>query len=421
MSDRKNQDEDLTPFERALASLGPRADGLDGRWLAVSAETARQAAAVDAASQGPGQPACESPAGHQFVCLHCGRAGPSDSGASTPTAARSRMGRWAWPAAAAVMTGVAAVLLAMLVHTGSQVVAHRAERDKSPPPESKIVKDNAEAQIALGRSIRARQRPFATRDCPGECLGIRRRIAAVVRSWSGPCKLFKLAKAIALARRGLDRTACLAAPHARESHGTAADLSRRVGTLVEAVGHGRLVRAAGCQPAIPVFGDTGPLATCPTRNRIEREPHHANQRLDVTGICGHPRGDGGLRRRPIVGHVAECTGGNSRGGDTAGGGAAGSDRVVPGGRAAAIAEVPASAAACRTSSRQRGGLVEPHWLEWQREVLTFGDPENNDRGLGADAARDPRGNRVPQDESGPLWGLLSSSPVFSGYGSRRTI
>lgn len=75
MSEQENKDADLTPFEAALASLAPRVEGFDRQRLMYLA--GRESALRE---------------------LRGGR----------------RVGRWAWPAAFATMTAVAASLLVMV-------------------------------------------------------------------------------------------------------------------------------------------------------------------------------------------------------------------------------------------------------------------------------------------------------------------
>jgi len=109
MSDEKNENhenEDLTAFEAALASLRPRTDRLDRQWRVLLAKEASLTAALQAeplASRSNGL--CNSPAGHQFICVHCGCTAPTARGVH----------RWTWPAAFSVMTTVAAALLVMLL------------------------------------------------------------------------------------------------------------------------------------------------------------------------------------------------------------------------------------------------------------------------------------------------------------------
>jgi hypothetical protein len=172
MSGARNEDEDIgwdkhvgwakrsagppdpaaTPFEAALRSLQPRTDRLDARWrwllgqeasLLNSPLSLRERAGASerplslweragVRAFGPDKPPpCTSPAGHEFLCLRCGSAAP------TPSAVR----RWAWPTALAGMTGVAAVLLVMLVVAHGRpaaspaVAGQPASRPSSQPTE----------------------------------------------------------------------------------------------------------------------------------------------------------------------------------------------------------------------------------------------------------------------------------------------
>jgi hypothetical protein len=90
MFGKEKQSEEMKAFEAELASLRPRADGLDPRWRFLLA----QEAALN-----------ENLAASQFICSRCG--GVSSSG-------RDKR-HWAWPAAFSAMTAVAAVLLVSLI------------------------------------------------------------------------------------------------------------------------------------------------------------------------------------------------------------------------------------------------------------------------------------------------------------------
>lgn len=107
MSNEENEGEDLKAFERAMAALRPRADRLDPAWRSMLAkEVSLTAGLADRPSRRRGRAArCDHPAGHRYVCLHCGGDAPQPGG----------VGRWAWPGALAATTSVAAVLLAMLL------------------------------------------------------------------------------------------------------------------------------------------------------------------------------------------------------------------------------------------------------------------------------------------------------------------
>jgi hypothetical protein len=141
MFDKKESNEDLKAFEARLAALRPRADRLDPAWrsllekeaiLAAGARASRPLVETKASRplgedtgdrgetplcfpaggtppfhQAGGTPAlrvgkCTNPAGHRFLCVHCG------------SEARAAARRWPWPAALAAMTCAAAVLLVML-------------------------------------------------------------------------------------------------------------------------------------------------------------------------------------------------------------------------------------------------------------------------------------------------------------------
>lgn len=122
MFDHEETDQDLKAFEARLAALRPRADGLDpARRARLEKEAAarRLCFSITPVDQQPGSSenpskavvmlkhnlrACTDPAGHRFVCVHCG----SEARISTHR-------RWPWPTALAAVSGVAAVLLVMLV------------------------------------------------------------------------------------------------------------------------------------------------------------------------------------------------------------------------------------------------------------------------------------------------------------------
>lgn len=82
-----------------MAALRPRTDGLDPRWRSVLAKEA------SLMSERGGAGECVSPAGHRYLCIHCGSDMPTAGSAS----------HWAWPAAAGAMASTAAILLMMLV------------------------------------------------------------------------------------------------------------------------------------------------------------------------------------------------------------------------------------------------------------------------------------------------------------------
>jgi hypothetical protein len=100
MFDNKENDQDLTALKARLASLRPRADRLDPEWRAMLEKEMALTLALSQRERGR----CESPAGHRFVCVHCGN-----------EARIFTRRRWPWPAALAAVSGVAAVLLVMLV------------------------------------------------------------------------------------------------------------------------------------------------------------------------------------------------------------------------------------------------------------------------------------------------------------------
>ncbi len=112
MFGKKESDEDLKAFEARLAALRPRAglpspfgggaggEGLAGDALELEIPPSPPALTLALSQREGGR--CDDPAGHRFVCVHCG---------SEATVAAGRR----WPAALAAMTCAAAVLFVMLV------------------------------------------------------------------------------------------------------------------------------------------------------------------------------------------------------------------------------------------------------------------------------------------------------------------
>lgn len=166
MPDNEKRDRHLKAFEADLAALRPRTDRLDPGCRARLAEEAAEheesgrlcfsitghgEGATPGASSGAGVmlkhnlQSCANPAGHEFVCLHCGSAAPLDS----------RARRWAWPAALSAMTAVAAVLLVMLTtHWGPQVTKQADQHDMaSPAPTVAAEPENLESAPASGYGL----------------------------------------------------------------------------------------------------------------------------------------------------------------------------------------------------------------------------------------------------------------------------
>jgi hypothetical protein len=118
MSSEQSDHENLRPgeplddFEAALAALRPHVDRSQSKTEFNPLQNAGRSDSLT----------CKPPAGHQFVCLHCG----SDA----PRIGRAR--RFAWPAALATMTSIAAVLLVMLVADRSARVADRENKPSAP-------------------------------------------------------------------------------------------------------------------------------------------------------------------------------------------------------------------------------------------------------------------------------------------------
>jgi hypothetical protein len=109
-SDRQDlRHQPLDEFEQALAALRPRVD-----------QSKRIEFLPFQSGVGANLPTCERAAGHEFVCLHCG--------IDAPILRR----RWAWPAALAAVTSVAAVLLAMVVVDRAARIAERENKPVRP-------------------------------------------------------------------------------------------------------------------------------------------------------------------------------------------------------------------------------------------------------------------------------------------------
>jgi hypothetical protein len=102
----------LDEFEAALAALRPRVDPSPSRAEFIPFQC----------GVGVNSLTCESPTGHEFVCLHCG--------IDAPRIIPRR--RWAWPAALTAMTSVAAVLLAWVVVDRTARIAERENKSVGP-------------------------------------------------------------------------------------------------------------------------------------------------------------------------------------------------------------------------------------------------------------------------------------------------
>jgi hypothetical protein len=114
MFGEENQSEDLKAFEADLASLRPRADGLDPRWRFLLAQEA---------ALNHNLPGGDALAAGQFICSRCGAV----------SSGRHDRRRWAWPAAFSAMTTVAAALLvALVVRFEPQVAAPGGGESTSP-------------------------------------------------------------------------------------------------------------------------------------------------------------------------------------------------------------------------------------------------------------------------------------------------
>ena len=142
MSDQQNQNENekLTAFEADLAALRPRVDGLDHGWrellakeALLTAEGGRQDVMLKHNLRG-----CVNPAGHHYVCIHCG--------SESPTAGWLHHG--AWPSVATAMTSAAAVLL-MIVLAGPVRLAN----ENGSPPKALSVELAKPAALELGQTL----------------------------------------------------------------------------------------------------------------------------------------------------------------------------------------------------------------------------------------------------------------------------
>jgi hypothetical protein len=143
MSDNENQDEDLKAFEASLAALRPRADGLDRRWRFLLAQ--------EAALNGHLSDNDVLAAG-QSICVRCGGA---------VSVGRRDKHRWAWPTAFSGMTAVAAaLLLALVVRSGSQIVVTPGEQRMAVPSTS-VAEDQADSVSWLASGNGLPRRPIS--------------------------------------------------------------------------------------------------------------------------------------------------------------------------------------------------------------------------------------------------------------------
>ena len=136
----KNEDQNLKAFEAALAALRPRTDRLDRRWRSLLAKEAALSAESTTERQAAGplslwervrvRAPCVNPAGHRFVCIHCGNEGSGPSG----------FRRLAWPTAFSGMTAVAAVLLVMFAARS----APQMDRQGVPTPAPSVVQHSGD-------------------------------------------------------------------------------------------------------------------------------------------------------------------------------------------------------------------------------------------------------------------------------------
>lgn len=216
----KDEDEDLTAFEAVLAALRPRTDGLnprcrellvgEARRLCFSITPNRQqdclpedrpgavdvmlkhnlrAAHSSPLSLGEGQgEGCVDPAGHRFLCIHCGT--------DLPDVRRVR--RWTWPAATAAMTSVAALLLVMLIaRPGPEMAVRVADEDERPAATSAkqaVGEEDKPPQLERGRASEdwlATKRLLPPRLIPGAdqmpYITLRDQVLAYgLRSWQSP-------------------------------------------------------------------------------------------------------------------------------------------------------------------------------------------------------------------------------------------
>lgn len=132
MFDNERQDEDLNAFEAALGSLRPRADGLDRRWRLLLAQEA---------AFNRNLPASDVLAAGQLLCVRCGTASSIPRGKH----------RWAWPAAFAGMTVVAAALLAALVVRSESQIAVTGAGPRVATSATSLAKNQASNVAWLAR------------------------------------------------------------------------------------------------------------------------------------------------------------------------------------------------------------------------------------------------------------------------------
>jgi hypothetical protein len=167
MFGEEKQSEDLKAFEAELASLRPRAEGLDPRWRFLLAQEA---------TLNQNQSADETLAAGRCVCSRCGA-----------VASGRDKRRWAWPAAFSAMTTVAVVLLvALVVRVEPRATAPTAEGSVSPVAATPFAEKRIDPSFMLAaRDVPRRE----TRSGADETayLNVRDRVLRLgVESWKSP-------------------------------------------------------------------------------------------------------------------------------------------------------------------------------------------------------------------------------------------
>jgi hypothetical protein len=149
MFDNENQNEELKAFEELLASLRPRADGLDRRWRFLLAQ---EAACNCNLAQSPSFSAGENGA-IPFSPPLCSRCGEVIS------SGRHGKHRWAWPTAFSGMTAVAVALLVALVVQSSSQIAVTPGNPSTPVPSFLMAKNQADIAFGLAGENGLPRRP----------------------------------------------------------------------------------------------------------------------------------------------------------------------------------------------------------------------------------------------------------------------
>jgi hypothetical protein len=166
MYGEERQSEDMKAFEEELASLRPRAERLDPCWRFLLAQEA---------ALNQNLPGSDARAAGAFVCSRCG---------ATVSGRRDRR-RWAWPAAFAAMTTVAAALLVALVFgVAGRSPLSNGRQDVSVADASGTQKQNDQR---LWPAADLPLRPTASADDEPGYLNVREHVLRYgVDSWESP-------------------------------------------------------------------------------------------------------------------------------------------------------------------------------------------------------------------------------------------